>query len=237
MYGVPQGSVLGPILFVLYTTPLSDIIANNSLNHQPFADDAQLQKSAPLCEVTNLTKEPNACTDDIKTWMKENQLKLNDDKTEALLFPFSSSLKPSTVPLPDSITLGSHNIPFSDSARNLGFILDSKLSMKKHIIKICQTAYFELKNALVQSACFSLKTQPRLLLLPISFHGLTTATVSLWVHLILSSNLSRKFRTLQQDLFSWHPVTTTQHLSWKNCTGFPFQHVLSLKLLVCVSVL
>ena len=76
----------------------------------------------------------------------ENQLKLNDDKTEALLFPFSSSLKPSTVSFPDSITLGSHNIPFSDSARNLGFILDSKLSMKKHVIKICQTAYFELKH-------------------------------------------------------------------------------------------
>ena len=78
--------------------------------------------------------------------MTENRLKLNDDKTEALLFPFSSSLKPPTVSLHDSITLGSHNIPFSDSSRNLGFILDSKLSMKKHVIKICQTAYFELKR-------------------------------------------------------------------------------------------
>ena len=105
MYGVPQGSVLGPILFVLYTTPLSDIIANHSVNHQLFADDTQLQKSTPLNEVTNLTKELNACTDNIKTWMTENQLKLNDDKTEALLFPFSSSLKPSTVPLPDSTLL------------------------------------------------------------------------------------------------------------------------------------
>ena len=92
-------------------------------------------------------------------------------------------------------------------------------------------------NALVQSAGFSMKTQPRLLLLPISSHGLTTATVSAWVHLILSSNLSRKFRTLLQDLFFWHPVTTTQHFSWKNCTGFPFQNVLSIKSLVCVSVL
>ena len=71
--------------------------------------------------------------------MPENQLKLNDDKTEAPFFPFSSSLKPSTVSFPDSISLGSHNIPFSDSARNLGVILDSKLSVKKDVKKICQT--------------------------------------------------------------------------------------------------
>ena len=77
--------------------------------------------------------------------MTENQIKLNDDKTEALL-SFSSSFKPSTVSLPASITVGSHNIPFSDSARNLGVILDSKLSTKKHVVKICQTAYFKFKR-------------------------------------------------------------------------------------------
>ena len=65
MYGVPQRSVLGPSHFVLYTTPLSDNIANHSVNHQLFADDTQLQTSAPLSEVTNLTKELNACTDDM----------------------------------------------------------------------------------------------------------------------------------------------------------------------------
>ena len=70
---------------------------------------------------------------------------MNDDETEALLFPFSSPFKPSTISLPNSITLGSHNIPFSDSARNLGVIVDSNLSMKKHVRKICQTDYFELK--------------------------------------------------------------------------------------------
>ena len=52
MYSVPQGSVLGTILFVLYT-PISNIIANHSVNHQLFADDTQLQKSGPLSEVTN----------------------------------------------------------------------------------------------------------------------------------------------------------------------------------------
>ena len=90
----------------------------------------------------------------------------------------------------------------------------TKLSMKKHVIKSAKMLISSL-NALVQSTGFSLKTQPRLLLLLISSHGLTTATVSSWVHLILSSNLSRKFRTLLQDFFSWHPVTITQHFSYK----------------------
>ena len=145
------------------------------------------------------------------------------------------SLKPfletfHTVSLPDSITLGSHsNISFSDSARNLGVILDSNLSMKKHVIKICQIAYFEL-NALVPSAGFSRKMQPRLLLLFISSHSLTTATVSLCVLLILSSSLSRKFTCKTRSL-----GTPRQHLSWNNCNGFPIQNVL--KLLVCVSML
>ena len=165
--------------------------------------------------------------------MTENQLKLNDNKIESLLFPFWSSLKPSTVSLPDSITLSSHNIAFFDSARNLGFILYSKLSMNKHVIKFCQTAYFELKRFssisrfLTEDAAKTLVTSYILSRLDYSNCLLT------------SPNLSRKFKTLPQDSFSWHPVTTTQHLSWKNCTGVPFQNACRLytKSLVYVSVL
>ena len=51
MYSVPQGSILGPILFILYTIPLSDIIASHSVNHQLFTDDTQLQKSTPQWSV------------------------------------------------------------------------------------------------------------------------------------------------------------------------------------------
>ena len=69
-------------------------------------------------------------------------MQLNKDKTEAILF-LTLSL-PSDF-LPSSVTVGTHQIEFSDKVRNLGFTLDSNLTMKQHVIKVCQTAYYELK--------------------------------------------------------------------------------------------
>ena len=86
MFGVPQCSVLGPVLFVLYTNPLSDIIASHSVNQQLFADDTQLQKSTPPNDEQSLARDLPLCTDDIKSWVCSSQLKLDEDKTEAILF-------------------------------------------------------------------------------------------------------------------------------------------------------
>ena len=142
--GVPQGSVLGHVLFVLYTIALSDIIANHSVNHQLFADGTQLQKSTPPNDVQSLTHDLQSCIDHIKAWMCNNQLKFNEDKTEAILF--STPSLSSCHCLPSSIMVGTHEIVFSDKVRNLGFILDSNLTMKQDVIKVCQTAYCELKR-------------------------------------------------------------------------------------------
>ena len=130
--------------------------ANHSVNHQLFADDTQLQKSTPPNDVQSLTHDLQSCTDDVKAWMCNNQLKLNEDKTEAMLFstPYLSSCHC----LPSSVMVGTHEILFSDKVRNLGFILDSNLTMKQHVIRICQTAYYEL-NASAPSVGTSQKTQ------------------------------------------------------------------------------
>ena len=131
MFGVPQGLVLGPVLFVLYTTPLSDIIANHSVNHQLFADDTQLQKSTPPNDVQSLRHDLQSCTDDIKAWMSNNQFKLNEDKTEAI--PFSTPSLSSCHCLPSSIMVGTHEILFSDKVRNLGFILDNEATRNQNV--------------------------------------------------------------------------------------------------------
>ena len=91
-----------------------------------------------------LTHDLQSCTDDIKAWMCNNQLKLNEDKTEVILF--STPSLSSCHCLPSSIMVSTHEILFSDKVRNLVFILDSNLTMKQHVIKTCQTAYYELKR-------------------------------------------------------------------------------------------
>ena len=143
-FGVPQGSVLGPALFVLYTTQLSTIISHHSVSHEMFADDTQLHNSSSPENVQYLITSLQDCFSDVRDWMLEHKLKLNEEKTEAVLFASASSS--SRHNLPSSIQLGSASIPFSHTVRDLGFYLDADLSMKQHIKKTCQTAYFEIRR-------------------------------------------------------------------------------------------
>ena len=112
------------------------------LQNQLFADSTKLQKSTPQNDVQSLTRDLQPCTDDIQAWMCNNQLEHNKDNTEAILF-WTPSLS-SCHCIPSSAMVGTRKIVFSDKVRNLGFILDSNLTMKQHVIKICQTAYYEL---------------------------------------------------------------------------------------------
>ena len=96
--GVPQGSVLGPILFVLYTTPLSAVIERHSILHHSYADDSQLQNSATPDRLPDLIDSMRLCIDDIKDWMTDNKLKLNDDKTEVMIISFSRMSTALSIP-------------------------------------------------------------------------------------------------------------------------------------------
>ena len=115
-----------------------------SISHVSYADDTQLSNHAPLSEINPLIKNLENCISEVKGWMSTNKLKLNDDKTEALLV--ASPRNSTSDSLPDSISVDGTTIHFSSSVRNLGVIFDSTLSMHQHILNVCKLAYSELRR-------------------------------------------------------------------------------------------
>ena len=143
-YGVPQGSVIGPILFIMYTKSLYELVSKHSIKNQSFADDTQLYHSSHPKFVNNSITSISACFSDIKQWMYNHKLKLNDEKTEALLIHSKSSF--SNLDQPSSILIGSSDIPFSKTTRNLGYIMTDDMSSDAHINFICRSAYGALRR-------------------------------------------------------------------------------------------
>ena len=128
----------------MYIMPLSAIIDSHSIIHHSFADDLQLQMSAPPDKISELLHSMQSCISDVKAWATANMLKLNDNKTVLMLVNSKSTKHLDN--LPTSITIGNAQIPFKKSVKNLGSTLDCHLTMNAHVSNIAQTCYFELRR-------------------------------------------------------------------------------------------
>ena len=152
LVGLQQGSVLGPLLYIMFTADLSTLLATCSLISHSYADDVQSYAHCRPSEAGETVRLMVSAADALTTWLSSNRLRLNSSKTQYIWLGTRQQLaKLDLVSLANEFPL----VSFSTSVRDLGVILDQELTFTKHILTLSRACYYQLRQLRVVTRSLS----------------------------------------------------------------------------------
>ena len=149
-HGVPQGSLLGPLFYALYTRDIEKIVLGHGFMLHIYADDIQIYCAFKDDEIDVMKCKVQRCLQDIESWMRGHFLKLNAGKTCIKVF----GSKFSTTKIDEIL-----NIRPASSVKVLGVTIEDKLNLHKFISQKVQTCNYHIRNLYNIKSCLDFKTK------------------------------------------------------------------------------
>ncbi|KAK2162032.1 hypothetical protein NP493_1547g00027 [Ridgeia piscesae] len=138
-----EENVLGPLLFNAYIAPLMTLLQKHNIRHHLYADDTQLYITFPPTDHTQALARMESCVQDAKAWLCDNGLVMNDNKSQAIVIHSSSLRTPTSL---SRVNICGQLVETSPVIRDLGFNVDTNLTMTSQVANVCRSAYYHLSR-------------------------------------------------------------------------------------------